>query len=258
MARLTSGALEVAYASTDGALTYAGPSGSTITTQILRAGSSPSITTLTGGGYELAGVGTDGDLHVWGTAGDLDFKLPVVAGSNPAIAGLKGGSYEVAYAGPGGYLEVANSAGATTWLGYPLAANTSPAITALSGGSFEIAGQSYTGELLVYGPTGAQNLGVAMGSGASLSIAAGTNNCFDVAYRNSSGLLAAGGCSVGISAFSGWPFAVGTDPTVVSTGGAGWQVAMQGSNRQVWEFTSTGSTWSEGVVMRPGSSPTLA
>jgi hypothetical protein len=103
---------EVAYQSTDGALSVTGTLGSTDTFQVMNTASSPAITTdpSNGRGWEAAFESRGNTLATYGTIdGGGDTGFPMAAGTSPSITGARSNGEIVAFHSADGTLHTYDS-----------------------------------------------------------------------------------------------------------------------------------------------------
>jgi hypothetical protein len=152
----------------------------------LAAGTSPAAAVHGNDGAQYSWHGSNGDLWKVSPTGPIDLgpqgtdsmDVAMAAGTSPSMVQTSDGGYSIAVQGTDGDLWVASNdvggSGAPTnvfHITVPLAAGTSPA-TALNGsGSAQFAWHGSNGDLWKTSPTGPIDLGVAMASGTSPSLA---------------------------------------------------------------------------------------
>lgn len=147
----------------------------------LKAGTSPSITTLADGSDEVAFQDNLGSLWTLGSRPERKpWNLGVQAGTSPAITALSGGGYEVAFQATNGTLWTVGPDNHGSW-SVGMQAGTSPSLTALPDQAplinrYRIAFQATNGDLSTAGSGGIQDMSLGMQAGTSPGLEVQTIN----------------------------------------------------------------------------------
>ncbi len=150
-------------------------------TFFLKAGTSPSLTTLADGNNEVAFQDNLGSLWTLGSQPERKpWNLGVQAGTSPAITALSDGGYEVAFQANNGTLWTVGPDNHGSW-SVGMQAGTSPSLTALPDqGSlinrYRVAFQATNGDLSTAGSGGIQDMSLGMQAGTSPGIEVQTIN----------------------------------------------------------------------------------
>jgi hypothetical protein len=166
-------AFKVVFQANDNVLAGYSKSGANFSTTLgLKAGTSPSVTTLSDGTFEAA-FEANNDLlglnHLGG--GTLNTTLGMLSGTSPAIAALPGGGWIAAFQDNDDVLYLYASSGAKINTNLGMAAGSSPAIAVQTNGSYKVVFQDNDHVLAGYNSSGSNfTTTVGMKAGTSPSI----------------------------------------------------------------------------------------
>jgi hypothetical protein len=257
IAELSGGNAEVAFQNSGEQLnTYVDSSGAyTSTDYAMDPASSPDIASAAG---KVDVVFNAAGTHaLWTGSGSTETPSAqiLVAGTSPAVAVESSGATDYAYLAAN--LDVVEGNG-SAWTTYHLGAHSgsSAAIAALDGGGWEVSFEANTTDLYYLNDKGTStHEHYGMSAGASPAIAGlGTSGDFETAWEANTDKLYNTGSVTNADVAD--LMAANTNAAITPVGAAGWEIAFQGSNGDLW-IEGTDGTMDTGHAMAPGTSPTI-